>query len=92
MHESIPPHPNIVPLLDAIWERACILLVMPAQPVDLHDIIDAAASSGFLPEGVVMAVAHMLLSGLAHLHSLGVAHRVRRLPAAEAARAGASQQ
>jgi len=68
-------HENIVHVHCAVWQSTSVQLVMPVLPVDLSDVVDACEA--LLHESVIKTLMRMLLSGLAYLHSNGIAHRVR---------------
>ena len=71
--QRLQGHPNVVALLDVYPQDTQLVLVFEFAPSDLEMVIDQAWAP--LAERHIRGLAHMLLRGLAFIHSEGILHR-----------------
>jgi cell cycle related kinase len=64
---------NIASLLDVFVVDCSIVLIFDFMPSDLELVIDRATSP--IPERIVKGLVKMLISGLSHMHKIGIVHR-----------------
>ena len=79
--QQLSEHSNIVRLESAFAHGSAYALVFEYIPHDLSQIIKALSEQRTLPPLHVKTWVHMLLSGVKHIHAIGIAHRVRHSPA-----------
>lgn len=72
---SVPPHPNILPLLGVCCQPPTYALVTPYLPSgSLHQLLHTPGS-GPLGWNDIIRILHCIASGMAWLHRHGVLHR-----------------
>jgi len=71
---EMPAHPNVVRLIGALAEPPMFSLVFEYGGTCLANMVNERQDTGFAP-GIVGTLMRQLLSGLDHLHGLGVMHR-----------------
>ncbi|KNC79807.1 CAMK protein kinase [Sphaeroforma arctica JP610] len=76
IHKSLEPHPNVATMHDVVMNRSkrqiCLVMELCAGG-DLVDILSQADHG--LAEDTTFRYAQQIATGLAHIHSQGVAHR-----------------
>eukprot|EP00906_Rhabdomonas_costata_P004653 RCo006861 len=70
---ALPPHPNIIKLLDWFKEKHNVILVFEYLETDLASYLAAVQQP--LPEAQVQWIMGELFRGLSHLHHHGILHR-----------------
>ena len=69
---SDPVHPHVVSLLDELVGGASTILVL--THAGAHELLDYIMDNGALVDAQMRPLAAQLVSGLRHMHSLGVCH------------------
>lgn len=65
--------PHIVQLLDVLWDRRSLYLVMEMLDCDLQEYLDTTPAARQLP--VIKSIMYQILKGMAHAHAHRVVHR-----------------
>ena len=74
LHHVLPPHPNIIKLLEVFAERAMTFLVFELMHKTLRQSMKERAPRS-LDYASAQNFTRQLTDGVAHCHKLGVAHR-----------------
>jgi serine/threonine protein kinase len=74
---SLPPHPNVVQLVDAFADPSQQAFVVVTELLKGGELLDAllAQDGGAYPEATAAAAAAQVAAALAHAHAYGVVHR-----------------
>ena len=74
---ALPPHPNVVRLVDAFADPAQRAFVVVTELLRGGELLDALLSQdgGAYPESVAASAAAQVAAALAHAHAHGVVHR-----------------
>ena len=71
--QTLPGHPHVLPILDAVVRGEDLKLVFEYCQASLHDWYKR--SQGFMNWEVTLRCGFQVLQGLAHLHQNDLAHR-----------------
>lgn len=72
---SLPPHPGVMPVEEALEDDAFYYVVTPRATSNFFDGLLLEFHDGVVPEGALRSLMTDMLEAVDHLHSYGVLHR-----------------
>lgn len=72
---SLPPHPGVMPVEEALEDDAFYYVVTPRATSSFFDGLLVEFHDGVVPEGALRSLMTDMLEAVEHLHSFGVLHR-----------------